>query len=152
MFAQRNNSSSVRFIAAGALTSLFALTFLLFGREQSDVALKYIIKTPSHSEPRPHCPSLLHTPLKNESWEFIVERDGNNHGLSEEQCRAAFPKLFVEIDKSASLRTENKVTFKDLDSRNVEDGMVRGIIDRGEVCEQDQMGNKTTCSDRLFHV
>ncbi|KAJ5625429.1 hypothetical protein N7510_001738 [Penicillium lagena] len=133
MFAQRNSSASIRFIVAGALTSIFALTFLLFGREHSDVALKYIIKTPSHSEPRPHCPSLLHTPLRNESWEFIVKRDGNNHGLSEEQCRAAFPKLFVEIDKSASLRTENKVTFKDLDSRNVEDGMVRGIINRGEL-------------------
>jgi hypothetical protein len=135
MFAQRNNSSSFRFIVAGSLVSLLALTFLLFGREHSDVSLKYIIKTPSRSEAQPHCPSRPHTPLRNESWAFLVERDGNNHGLSEEQCRVAFPKLFVEIDKSASLRAGSKVTFKDLDSRIVEDGMVRGIIDRGEVCE-----------------
>jgi hypothetical protein len=56
-----------------------------------------------------------------------------NHGLSDEQCQLAFPKLFVEVDKSASLKREARITYKDLDSREVEDGMVRAIIDQGQV-------------------
>lgn len=63
----------------------------------------------------------------------MVERDGDNHGLSGEQCRAAFPKLFVEIDKSVRARGEKKISFKEVDSRPVEDGMVRGVIHHGEV-------------------
>lgn len=63
----------------------------------------------------------------------MVERDGDNHGLSDEQCRLAFPKLFVELDKSASLREGHRIMFKEVDSLQVEDGMVRGIIHHGEV-------------------
>ena len=69
----------------------------------------------------------------NGSWEFVTERDSNNHGLSEEQCRIAFPKLFIEIDKSASLRGERPITFKEVDEVRVDEGMVRGVIDHGEV-------------------
>lgn len=126
MLAQR---PSFRFLATGAVGSLFILTFLLFGIRQSGSSTLYALKT---SQPRPqlHCPSL---DSANGTWEFIVERDGQDHGLSEEQCRVAFPKLFIEIDKSASLKQGNHISYKELDSRNVEDSMVRGIIDQGEV-------------------
>ena len=64
----------------------------------------------------------------------MTERDANNHGLSEEQCRIAFPKLFIEIDKAASLRAEAPISFAEVDDIRVdEDGMVRGVIDHGEV-------------------
>lgn len=66
----------------------------------------------------------------------MVDRDGSNHGLSEEQCRSAFPKLFFQIDKSIALRQDKPITFRELDSREVDDGMVRAIIDRGEVCNE----------------
>lgn len=140
MFAQRG-SVSFRFLLTGALVSIFILTFLLFGpRESRDIAIKYVLKTPFRPDSHTPCPSLIQPPSRNRtSWEFVVVRDGNNHGLSEDQCRRAFPKLFVEVDKSALLRRDKRVSFKELDSRTVDDGMVRGIIDQGEVCVRIEM-------------
>lgn len=129
MFAQR---PPFRLLATGAVVSLFVLSFLFFFTSQSrESASRYILKT--HRPAESECSTF--TPLQNDSdtWEFRVERDGQNHGLSDEQCRSAFPKLFIEIDKSADLRRESHVSHDDLDSREVEDGMVRAIIDRGQV-------------------
>lgn len=131
MLSQR---PSFRFLATGALISISVLTFLFFASQTRNSGTRYILKT-HRPGTQPQCPPSTCTSTRNETWQFIVERDGGNHGLSEEQCRSAFPKLFVEIDKSAQLRRETRVTFKDLDSREVENGMVRGIIDRGEVSE-----------------
>ncbi|KAJ5081260.1 hypothetical protein N7456_013498 [Penicillium angulare] len=126
MLAQK---PSFRFLATGAVGSLFILAFLLFGIHQSDSSTLYTFKT---SQPRPplHCPSVEPT---NGTWEFAVERDGLDYGLSEEQCHIAFPKLFIEIDKSVALRQNNHISYKELDSRNLEDSMVRAIIDQGEL-------------------
>jgi hypothetical protein len=126
MFTQR---PSFRFVATGAVVSLFVLAFLVLGNS-SGVSSKFNLK----AEPRPY-PQTCIPPSNSSGWEFMVERDGNNHGLNEDQCRIAFPKLFVEIDKSSELKSDKRVSYKELDSRTVENGMVRGIIDRGEVCE-----------------
>ncbi|KAJ5732301.1 hypothetical protein N7493_003782 [Penicillium malachiteum] len=128
MLAQR---PSFRFLATGALGSLVILTFLFIGIYQSGGSSLYVSKT-SQSQPQLRCPSPDTTPT-NGTWEFLVERDGQNHGLSEEQCNIAFPKLFIEIDKSAALKQESRISYKELNSRDVEDGMVRGIIDQGEL-------------------
>jgi hypothetical protein len=68
-------------------------------------------------------------------WEFVSTRDGDDYGLSEEQCNIAFPKLFFELEKSVKQREANGslITSKEVQSRKVEDGMVRGIIYDGEV-------------------
>lgn len=123
---------SFRFLATGAIISLFVLTFLFFAHQSRDSASHYILKAP---RPAPSISECLTSTPQNGSdiWEFKVERHGQNHGLSDEQCQSAFPKLFVEIVKSADLRREARLSYKDLDSREVENGMVRAIIDRGEV-------------------
>ncbi|KAJ5703152.1 hypothetical protein N7488_010700 [Penicillium malachiteum] len=128
MLAQR---PSFRFLATGALGSLVILAFFFIGIHRSGSSALYVPKT-SQSHTQLQCPSPDTTP-SNDTWEFLVERDGQNHGLSEEQCNIAFPKLFVEVDKSAALKQESRISYKDLDSRDVEDGMVRGIIDQGEL-------------------
>jgi hypothetical protein len=132
MLAQR---PSFRFLATGALISIFALTFLILGpRSSRDAASRYILKTARpESLSQTHCGQDTHTALPNDSWEFVAQRDALNHGLSDEQCQTAFPKLFVEVDKSVSLKRDARITYKDLDSREVEDGMVRAIIDQGQV-------------------
>lgn len=138
MFAQR---PSFRFLAVGALFSLVTLTFLLLNSRRSrDLTSQYILKTP---RPGSHCPPSSSTQLlpnstntQSQAWEFHVDRDGNDHGLSEEQCRIAFPKLFGEIEQSAALRSQEPISYEELRGREVEDGMVRCIIDRGEVCDE----------------
>lgn len=67
-------------------------------------------------------------------WEFLVDRDGENYGLSEDQCRTAFPKLFYEVDKSAAARENKKISWKEVDNTVIEDGMVRALVHQGEVC------------------
>ena len=68
-----------------------------------------------------------------QGWEFRVERDGDDYGLSEEQCQAAFPKLFGEIDKSKAAREGHRISWKEVDSTVVEDGMVRAMVHHGQV-------------------
>lgn len=128
MFAQR---PPFRLLATGAVISLFVLSFLFFTNQSRDSASRYILKT--HRPAQSECPTFAPPQNGSDTWEFRVERDGQNHGLSEEQCRSAFPKLFIEIDKSADLRRGSHVSYDDLNSREVEDGMVRAIIDRGQV-------------------
>lgn len=120
---------SFRYLATGAVVSLFILAFLVLGTGSPSLSSQFNIKTQSR---QPYCAAPVNSSA---GWDFFVERDGNNHGLSEDQCRIAFPKLFIEIDKSSTLRENKPVSYKDLDSRTVDDGMVRGIIDRGQVSE-----------------
>ncbi|KAJ5937509.1 hypothetical protein N7454_003851 [Penicillium verhagenii] len=128
MIAQR---PSFRFIATTAVASFFILSFFILSFHQSTDSARYILKT---SRPNSqHCALAEASTPSNGSWDFVVGRDGQNHGLSEEQCQIAFPRLFIEIDKSAQLNQETLISYKDLDSRTVEDGMVRGIIDQGEL-------------------
>ena len=124
MLAQR---SPFRYLPLGAAVSLLVLTFLFFG-VRSGGSVAYILKSS-----KPQCVSYEPSSSQDSSWEFDVARDGLNYGLSEAQCFSAFPKLFNETNKSALLRQDNQFTYKDLDSRNVEDGMVRGIIEQGQV-------------------
>ncbi|KAJ6186629.1 hypothetical protein N7519_007930 [Penicillium mononematosum] len=115
MFTQR---PSFRYLATGAVVSLFILAFLVFGTGSPSLSSQFNIKTQSR-------PQYCAPPVNSSAgWDFVVERDGNNHGLSEDQCRIAFPKLFVEIDKSSALRENKLVTYKELDSRTVDDGML----------------------------
>ncbi|KAJ6006931.1 hypothetical protein N7451_004875 [Penicillium sp. IBT 35674x] len=128
MMAQR---PSFRFLATGAVVSIFFLTFLILEFHRSGDPTRYFLKNSRPSSPQ--CPSVEYSAPSNDAWEFVVGRDGQNHGLSEEQCRIAFPKLYAEVDKSVLVKQEKHITYKELDSRDVEDGMVRGIIDQGEL-------------------
>lgn len=119
-----------RCLITAAVLSLFIFSFILSTRDSNDVA-KYVIKTPPKLQSPPPGPD---GDKVNEAWEFVVERDGDDHGLSDEQCRAAFPKLYDEIDKSTEFRKQNKIKLKELNSIPVEDGMVRALIHHGEVC------------------
>lgn len=124
MFAQK---STFRLLT-GATVTFCVLTFLIISARQFTASPgQYVLKSA-----RPSCPPA-HPAPNNTTWEFDVQQDGHSHGLSEAQCRIAFPKLFGEIDKSAEMRQNKHITFQDLDSRNVEEGMVRGIIANGEV-------------------
>lgn len=69
-----------------------------------------------------------------DNWEFVPERDADNFGLNQKQCRAAFPKLFVDIDNMVELRKDKKITVKELNSKPPKPAIVRAMIYSGEVC------------------
>lgn len=41
-------------------------------------------------------------------WNFDVEKDGRNFGLSDVQCDVAFPSLYQELDRATAWHRENK--------------------------------------------
>ena len=48
-------------------------------------------------------------------WEFDAARDGDDYGLSDRQCAAAFPKLYGDIDEMVSRREFSHVAKADFD-------------------------------------
>ncbi|KAK8197989.1 glycosyl transferase family 90-domain-containing protein [Phyllosticta capitalensis] len=47
-------------------------------------------------------------------WRFDSEKDALNYGLTDDQCDAAFPGLFQEIDRAREHFKENKIQEKDV--------------------------------------
>lgn len=128
---QKTQTTWLRFLGIGAILSLLIVAFLLFHDRLSTSAATYILKPTS--KPPLECPSALQNTT---DWEFLAKRDANDHGLSGEQCRKAFPKLFVELDKAAEGRKGRKITFKEVNEVQVEDGMVRAAVQDGEVSSE----------------
>lgn len=122
-------SQFLRFLTTATVLSVLTITILLWWKD-TDNAGKYIIKTPTKHTP-PQTQSCSPTPDK--PWIFDPARDANNHGLSEEQCRIAFPKLFVDIDQSANERWNRTITYKEVDTIDIGDGIVRAVVYNGEV-------------------
>ncbi|KAF2741486.1 hypothetical protein EJ04DRAFT_507274 [Polyplosphaeria fusca] len=71
---------------------------------------------------------------EDESWVFTHRRDANNYGLDEDQCQAAFPGLYEDIERARRFRTRrNKVTEQELSSFDLTKGMVRAMLYDGEL-------------------
>lgn len=87
------------------------------------------LPTPLERPPRVPC---IQAP-DDEKWEFEAWRDAENYGLSDQQCKAAFPKLFGQIENSVASRRISKITQEDLDSQKWLNGMVRGMVYNGEL-------------------
>ncbi|KAL4920806.1 DUF821 domain protein [Aspergillus aurantiobrunneus] len=140
-------SSSLRFLGAGAVLSLVLLTFLIFGRGSPylgfdrGVGSGYVLKDPggrvSPGEVEQCAEVEVEAQRNSKQWEFDVRRDGDNHGLSEGQCLSAFPKLFGEVDRAADVRqgARGGITFKEVDAvaKGEGDGLVRGVVKGGEL-------------------
>ncbi|KAF9886562.1 hypothetical protein FE257_011334 [Aspergillus nanangensis] len=125
-------STWARFLVTGALLSLSLLAFLVYNGHFSTNAAAYIRKPVSTEDTTQHSAQSCSSNSTAE-WIFEVERDGDNHGLSEAQCRSAFPLLFTELEKTSDARKDNPITYNELEELPVEDGMVRAIIDKGEL-------------------
>ena len=69
------------------------------------------------------------------SWEFDAAPDGDDYGLSDRQCAAAFPKLYGDIDEMVSRRELNHVAKADFDSVEGDhvEKSIRAMIYRGEL-------------------
>jgi hypothetical protein len=75
------------------------------------------------------------TEEEDENWVFSYRRDAHDYGLDEDQCQAAFPGLYEDIDRAKRYRkaTLGKVTEQDLSSFELTKGMVRAMIYESEV-------------------
>ncbi|KAI9884598.1 MAG: hypothetical protein M1823_003618 [Watsoniomyces obsoletus] len=67
------------------------------------------------------------------TWDFKVERDGDNYSLTDKQCQNGFPLLYGDIEQSVANRRAKPITLEELDARPIVDGMVRGMIYDGDL-------------------
>ncbi|KAF2477315.1 uncharacterized protein BDR25DRAFT_300282 [Lindgomyces ingoldianus] len=77
--------------------------------------------------------SLNSTTEEDEQWTFSYRTDAQNYGLDEDQCQAAFPGLFEDIERAKRERRGVKVTERELSSFELTKGMVRAMIYDGEL-------------------
>ncbi|KAF2438656.1 hypothetical protein P171DRAFT_525793 [Karstenula rhodostoma CBS 690.94] len=69
-----------------------------------------------------------------ETWEFDYRRDATNYGLDEDQCAAAFPGLFEDVERAKNFRRgRGLVTQKNLTDFALTKGMVRAMIHDGQL-------------------
>ncbi|KAL2353033.1 glycosyl transferase family 90-domain-containing protein [Cryomyces antarcticus] len=67
-------------------------------------------------------------PILSDSWSFNYTRDARNYGLSASQCDAAFPQLYVEIDRAVAHRRQSPITVSEVETDWRGDGIVRALI------------------------
>ncbi|PGH09704.1 hypothetical protein GX51_00383 [Blastomyces parvus] len=76
----------------------------------------------------------IRTELEPQQWAFQYGRDDRNEGLSRSQCQAAFPGLFEDVSRAVQYwKPRGGITRKQLHGINLQKGMARGMIYRGEL-------------------
>ena len=80
-------------------------------------------------------PIKAHSDIDNAlgNWEYKYGRDDSNKGLTPDQCNAAFPGLFEDIDRAMRFKNDSHIKKEDLLSIKMHNGMVRAMIYKGEV-------------------
>lgn len=69
------------------------------------------------------------------TWDYSHR---NNLMFTEEQCDAAFPRLFEEIERATSNRARHKITKDELDRIEPKNGFIRAMIYDQQVCALDR--------------
>ncbi|KAK5708089.1 hypothetical protein LTR97_000629 [Elasticomyces elasticus] len=118
----------------GTLAALITAALVLFTTQGGPAFATHTYDRLKHPKPKPDRagPSISHSqshfsPAK--QWEYSYKRDRRNYGLSEEQCSAAFPKLYKEVDRAVAYRKKGgNVTSEELDPSWRGDGIVRAMI------------------------
>ena len=118
------------FLFAGLLIILLLSFSLEWGSGESTASI--------HSQKASNGKFLPHiaNPFKvvhSDAWEFDVDQDGDNFGLSHSQCSTAFPKLYDDIDEMVSRRKTSHVAKEDFDSVKDDRSSIRAMIHSGEL-------------------
>ncbi|EYE98592.1 uncharacterized protein EURHEDRAFT_374660 [Aspergillus ruber CBS 135680] len=78
--------------------------------------------------------SLLQQLTPSTNWRYQYERDAGDEGLDRGQCRTAFPGLFEDVFRAVNYwRYHGNLATEDLDRINLQPGMARASIYRGEL-------------------
>lgn len=124
---------------AAGLVGLTLFIFLLLGyttynsRAADNVPFNYASSSQQDAAGAP----TLSQPGPADGWDFDAKRDAKNYGLSPEQCDAAFPKLWAELDRAVAHRKKiGKITPDEVKIGWKVDGIVRAMIYDRQVYRQ----------------
>lgn len=77
--------------------------------------------------------SALDPHASQHDWTYEPNRDADEYGLSIEQCDAAFPGLFQEIDYQIKERRKRPITEEELSRESWPAGTIRLMVYEGQV-------------------
>ncbi|KAI6910433.1 hypothetical protein KC316_g4810 [Hortaea werneckii] len=115
------------------LTALLVLYVLGQHLGVCDRALQY------HNRLRPTEQKSLHyhahdtQPANISTWTYDWKRHSNNHALTSDQCEAAFPDLYFEIDRAASYWATRELTTQSLALYEGNEAGVRARLEEGQL-------------------
>lgn len=79
-------------------------------------------------------PLIVKSSDHSDEWRFDAERDGKNYGLTDDQCDAAFPGLFEDINTSVERqKKKGSLTVQDIDATSRLPNTTRAMIYDNEV-------------------
>ncbi|KAK8168114.1 DUF821 domain-containing protein [Phyllosticta citrichinensis] len=124
---------------AAGLAGVTLFIFLLLGyttyntRSADTIPFSYEKQHSAPTVSNPHSgasySSSYTSPGSAENWQFEPARDAHNYGLSPEQCDAAFPELWAELDRAVAHRKKvGMITPADVKIGWKIDGIVRAMI------------------------
>ncbi|KAI9758252.1 MAG: hypothetical protein M4579_003111 [Chaenotheca gracillima] len=68
-----------------------------------------------------------------DEWVYTYGRDDGDESLTPDQCGAAFPGLFEDVDRAVDRRSNDPITSQELANLKMYKGMVRAMIYEGEL-------------------
>lgn len=78
---------------------------------------------------QPHLPRPSHSAVASDDWVFDPQVHARYYGLTNEQCDASFPGLWLELERAASHRLAiGNITPEDVDISWRGDGIVRAMV------------------------
>ncbi|KAI7224578.1 hypothetical protein KC343_g19172 [Hortaea werneckii] len=72
-------------------------------------------------------------PANVSTWTYDWKRHGNSHALTSEQCDAAFPDLYFEIDRAASYWATRELSTQSLELYEGNEAGVRARLEKGQL-------------------
>ena len=123
-----------RNIQALLLAGLLIISLLSFSLEWRTGDSKASVHRPKDSKSK-YLPHIV-SPFQGGNtgtWNFDVDRDGDDYGLSHTQCATAFPKLYSDIDEMVSRRKDRHLTKEDFDSVEDDATSIRAMVHSGEL-------------------
>ncbi|KAF2768113.1 hypothetical protein EJ03DRAFT_352380 [Teratosphaeria nubilosa] len=105
---------------------------------KSDQANTLVVEEGGSEESRVSQPDAKRETVGNQkattASKFNYKRDGKQYGLTDEQCSAAFPELYKEIDRAVAYRERvGKIAAEEVEVGWRGDGMVRAMIFKNQL-------------------
>ncbi|KAI6813993.1 hypothetical protein KC332_g355 [Hortaea werneckii] len=115
------------------LTALLILYVLGQHLGVRDRALQYHNKQRLTEQKPSHYHAHNTRPAKNSTWTYHWKEHRNNHALTDEQCDAAFPDLYFEIDRAASYWATRELNTQSLELYEGNEAGVRAHLEEGQL-------------------
>lgn len=133
---QHSGRSSCGWVTLATAGSIAVVILLLLNTQHTPGFVTNAIPSLNHDSCRPcperACPEST-IAAANASWTYDPVKHAEDYGLSLDQCDAAFPGLFTEIEQQIKAKKGAPITEKDMSRAEWPEGTIKAMIWEGQV-------------------